>query len=84
MPNDVGDLAEPADLPAALDADPAARQNWDAFPRSARRAILEWIGNAKTGTTRSTPDRTSRTRRRQQHPGQPMEQAREILAERQA
>ena len=33
-------LAEPADLVAALDATPGARQNWDAFPRSARRAIL--------------------------------------------
>ncbi len=45
-------LAEPADLAAALDADPAARRHWDAFPRSARRAILEWIGNARTGATR--------------------------------
>jgi uncharacterized protein YdeI (YjbR/CyaY-like superfamily) len=45
-------LAEPADLAAALDADQAARRHWDAFPRSARRAILEWIGNAKTGATR--------------------------------
>ena len=38
--------------PAALNANPAARRNWDAFPRSARRAILEWIANAKTGATR--------------------------------
>jgi uncharacterized protein YdeI (YjbR/CyaY-like superfamily) len=45
-------LAEPADLAAALDATPGARQNWDAFPRSARRAILEWITTAKTSTTR--------------------------------
>jgi uncharacterized protein YdeI (YjbR/CyaY-like superfamily) len=45
-------LAEPADLAATLDASPAARGHWDAFPRSARRAILEWIGNAKTGATR--------------------------------
>ena len=42
--------AEPADLAA----NPAARGHWDAFPRSARRAILEWIGNAKTGGTRQT------------------------------
>lgn len=48
-------------LTAALDADPAARQNWDAFPQSARRAILEWIGNAKTSTTRSARiERTAR------------------------
>ena len=45
-------LAEPADLATALDATPGARRYWDAFPRSARRAILEWITNAKTGTTR--------------------------------
>ena len=45
-------LAEPADLAAALHADPAARGYWDAFPRSARRAILEWIGNARTEATR--------------------------------
>ena len=45
-------LAEPPDLSAALDATPSARHHWDAFPRSARRAILEWITNAKTGTTR--------------------------------
>jgi hypothetical protein len=41
-----------ADLAAALDANPDARGHWDAFPRSARRAILEWVGNAKTGGTR--------------------------------
>jgi uncharacterized protein YdeI (YjbR/CyaY-like superfamily) len=45
-------LAEPADLAAELNADPAARRHWDAFPRSARRAILEWIGNARTAATR--------------------------------
>ena len=45
-------LAEPADLAAALNADPAARRHWNAFPRSARRAILEWIGNARTAATR--------------------------------
>lgn len=52
-------LAEPAGLAAALDADPAARREWDAFPRSARRAILEWIGNARTDATRQARiDRT--------------------------
>ena len=45
-------LTEPADLAAALDAAPCARRYWDAFPRSARRAILEWITNARTGPTR--------------------------------
>jgi uncharacterized protein YdeI (YjbR/CyaY-like superfamily) len=48
----VEDLTEPAALAAALDAAPAARANWDSFPRSAKRAILEWIGTAKTATTR--------------------------------
>jgi uncharacterized protein YdeI (YjbR/CyaY-like superfamily) len=48
----VEDLTEPADLTIALDADPVARTVWDAFPRSVRRAILEWIGNARTAATR--------------------------------
>lgn len=48
----VEELAEPAGLRAALDGDPVARANWDAFPRSARRAILEWLGTAKTEATR--------------------------------
>ena len=48
----VEDLTEPVDLPLRSTPTPAARQNWDAFPRSARRAILEWIGNAKTSATR--------------------------------
>jgi uncharacterized protein YdeI (YjbR/CyaY-like superfamily) len=58
--NEVETLAEPADFGAALDADPAARRHWDAFPRSARRAILEWIGNARTSATRQARiDRTA-------------------------
>ncbi len=47
------DLIEPDELRAALDAAAAARGHWDAFPRSAKRGILEWIGNAKTDATRS-------------------------------
>lgn len=43
---------EPPELAAALDEVPAARAAWDAFPRSARRAILEWISTAKTAPTR--------------------------------
>jgi len=45
-------LEEPDDLKAALDAAPKARANWDAFPPSTRRAILEWILNAKREATR--------------------------------
>jgi uncharacterized protein YdeI (YjbR/CyaY-like superfamily) len=43
---------EPAELTTALDAVPAARATWDAFPPSARRAILAWISTAKTTPTR--------------------------------
>jgi uncharacterized protein YdeI (YjbR/CyaY-like superfamily) len=49
----VEDLLEPVDLRAALDAEPEARRQWDGFPRSARRGILEWIGNAKRPETRA-------------------------------
>ena len=41
-------LAEPDDLRTCLDTNPAARKHWDTFPRSARRAILEWISTART------------------------------------
>ena len=50
--DDVEDLVEPDELRAALDADPGARRNRDAFPRSAKRAILAWISTAKRGETR--------------------------------
>ena len=48
----VEDLTEPDDLRTALDRDPAARAAWNGFPRSAKRAILEWIQTAKTAATR--------------------------------
>jgi uncharacterized protein YdeI (YjbR/CyaY-like superfamily) len=48
----VEDLEVPADLAAAFDRHPGAREHWDAFPRSARRGILEWILNAKRAPTR--------------------------------
>jgi uncharacterized protein YdeI (YjbR/CyaY-like superfamily) len=51
--DDVENLVEPDDLRAALDADPEARRQWDGFPRSARRGILEWLLNAKTAPTRA-------------------------------
>ena len=44
---------EPPELTAALDADPAARRHWDAFPRSARRAALEWVATAKRPETQA-------------------------------
>ena len=46
-------LAEPDDLRRALDTVPAAREHWDTFPRSARRAILEWISSARREPTRA-------------------------------
>lgn len=45
-------MVVPEDLAAALAARPPARAHWDAFPRSARRGILEWITQAKTDPTR--------------------------------
>ncbi|MGG5817714.1 YdeI/OmpD-associated family protein [Falsiroseomonas sp. HW251] len=45
-------LAEPADLVAALARHPPAAAHWAAFPRSARRGILEWIEQARTPVTR--------------------------------
>jgi uncharacterized protein YdeI (YjbR/CyaY-like superfamily) len=50
--DDVENLVVPDDLSAAFDAHPGARAQWDAFPRSARRGILEWIVQAKTAPTR--------------------------------
>lgn len=49
----VEDLVEPDDLRVRLDADPEARRHWDAFPRSAKRGILEWIVQAKRPATRA-------------------------------
>jgi uncharacterized protein YdeI (YjbR/CyaY-like superfamily) len=46
-------LEIPADLHAALEANPAAKDNFHAFPRSVKRSILEWISHAKQPETRS-------------------------------
>jgi uncharacterized protein YdeI (YjbR/CyaY-like superfamily) len=46
-------LEVPPDLLAALTAHPPAETNFAAFPRSARRGILEWILQAKTPATRA-------------------------------
>ncbi len=51
--DEIDAMVEPDDLRAALDAEPAARVNWDAFPPSARRAILGWISQAKRPGTRA-------------------------------
>ncbi|MFA9431444.1 YdeI family protein [Egicoccus sp. AB-alg2] len=49
----VEDLEVPDDLAAAFDAHPGSRERWEAFPRSAKRAILEWIVQAKRAETRA-------------------------------
>lgn len=51
--DDVEDGVVPDDLAAALDAAPPAREEWEAFPRSAKRGILEWIVQAKRSETRA-------------------------------
>lgn len=51
--DDVENLVVPDDLAAALVANPPARERWDAFSRSPRRAILDWISQAKRPETRA-------------------------------
>jgi uncharacterized protein YdeI (YjbR/CyaY-like superfamily) len=51
--DDVENLVVPDDLAAAFVAHPPAQEHWDAFPRSARRAILAWIAVAKRAETRA-------------------------------
>ena len=46
-------LEIPADLLAALRANPAALAYFEAFPRSVKRSILEWILQSKKGETRA-------------------------------
>lgn len=46
-------LELPPDLLEALQRNPPAATYWEAFPRSAKRGILEWIANAKTQQTRA-------------------------------
>jgi uncharacterized protein YdeI (YjbR/CyaY-like superfamily) len=49
----VEDLAEPDDLAAALDAEPAARASWDRFPPTARKQMLWWVISAVQPGTRA-------------------------------
>ncbi len=50
--NEVEQLLVPDDLQALFDENPDAARHWDAFSRSSRRGILEWILNAKRPETR--------------------------------
>ena len=49
----VEDLEVPPDLAQALGTYEQASRHFSAFPRSAKRGILEWIANAKTAPTRA-------------------------------
>lgn len=49
----IENLEIPADLAEALAAYPNATTNFDAFPRSVKRGILEWISTAKRVETRA-------------------------------
>ncbi|MGC4173885.1 YdeI/OmpD-associated family protein [Demequina sp.] len=49
----VEDLDEGAELAAALDAVPAARVAWDAFPASAKKQMLHWVVTAVRDETRA-------------------------------
>ena len=51
--DDVDALIQPDDLRAALAAVPGAQAGFDAFPRSTRRGVLEWIKTAKKSDTRN-------------------------------
>ena len=51
--DDVENLVVPDDLAAALAAHPPAGDEWEAFPRSVKRGILEWIVQAKRASTRN-------------------------------
>ncbi len=46
-------LEIPPDLAAALAAYESAQTHFEAFPRSVKRAILEWVASAKTPATRA-------------------------------
>lgn len=50
--DEVENLVVPDDLAVALDSRPPATREWEAFPASVKRGILEWIRNAKRQATR--------------------------------
>lgn len=49
----VEDLVVPEDLSKAFDKKPMAFRNWEQFPRSVKRGILEQLLNAKKAETRA-------------------------------
>lgn len=51
--DEVESLAIPPDLRSALSKHAEAQENFNAFPRSVKRSILEWIQTAKRAETRN-------------------------------
>lgn len=51
--DEVEALVVPPDLAEAFARHPGSAEEWEAFPRSAKRGILEWIGAAKRAETRN-------------------------------
>lgn len=51
--DEIENLVIPTDLRALFDQHPQAYENYEAFPRSSKRGILEWIANAKRPVTRT-------------------------------
>jgi uncharacterized protein YdeI (YjbR/CyaY-like superfamily) len=69
-------LEIPPDLAKALKAHAGAGKNFDAFPKSVRRSILEWIAQAKKPETRAkrveeTAEMAARNERANQRPERP-------------
>ncbi|AFK02603.1 hypothetical protein Emtol_1457 [Emticicia oligotrophica DSM 17448] len=50
--DDVENLISPPDLQEKLEQNPTAKGYFEAFPRSVKRGILEWLLNAKQAETR--------------------------------
>jgi uncharacterized protein YdeI (YjbR/CyaY-like superfamily) len=50
--DEIEQLFIPEDLLNLLDKNKTAYKNWEGFPRSSKRGILEWISNAKRPETR--------------------------------
>ncbi len=50
--DEVENIAMPDDLKTLFNKDKEALKNWEGFPRSSKRGILEWILNAKRPETR--------------------------------
>ena len=69
--DDIENLVIPDDLASAFAAHPPAAGYFDAFPRSVKRGILEWISNAKReGTRKKRIDETAQLAQRNERANQ--------------